>query len=162
MLNIKTFKQLHSDAMGIGEIQGNLNQRLADVYRDNKASADYLEWVTATARDDSQGRAVQDKFALEVKAVQKNINLANTQKLMVNGKLTKEPALKKVRLMRANKPLMNDGLVTEQDIKAKKYFFITTDVTPPSEKPLDEKVANFMTRNTCTKKQLLKILAKMD
>jgi hypothetical protein len=161
-MNIKSFKQLHNEAMGLGEAQGNLNQKLADIYRDKKASGEYLAWVSATARDDSQGRIVQDNFALQVKAVQRNINLANTQKIMVNGKLTKEPALKKVRLLRANKPLVTAGFVTEKDVKDKTYFFITTDVTPPKEQPLKQKVTNFMSRNDVTKKQLLKVLTELD
>ena len=113
IMNIKSFKQMHTNAMGIGEAQGQLNQQLADTYRNEKDRADYLNWLTATARDDSQGRMVQDKFALEIKAVQKNINLANTQKLMVNGSLTKESPEDKVRLLRANKPLLEQ----EADVK---------------------------------------------
>lgn len=157
-MNIKTFKQLHNDAMGLGESQSKINQTLADIYRDKKASVAYLNWVTDTHRDDSQGAIVQKNFAKEVKAVQKNINLANTQKLMLKGEITKEPLTQKVRLMRANKPLMNQGLVSEQDIKDKRYFFITTDITPAVERSCDENVEKFMARHGYTKKQMLKAL----
>lgn len=160
-MNIKSFQNVHNNAMGLGEAQGKLNQQLADIYRDKKVNADYLEWVTATHRDDSQGKIVQDKFAEQVKAVQKNINLANTQKLMLKGEITKEPLTQKVRLLRANKPLMNQGFVTEQDIKDKKYFFITTDITPAAEKSCDENVEKFMARHGYTKKQMLKALQNL-
>ena len=161
IMNIKSFKQMHTNAMGIGEAQGQLNQQLADTYRNEKDRADYLNWLTATARDDSQGRMVQDKFALEIKAVQKNINLANTQKLMVNGSLTKESPEDKVRLLRANKPLLEQGKVTQKDIDNKQYFFIVTPNEPASEVSEDKKVSNFMTKNNFSKKQMLKILAKL-
>tara|TARA_R110002167_G_scaffold284078_1_gene489288 strand:- start:141 stop:641 length:501 start_codon:yes stop_codon:yes gene_type:complete len=161
IMNIKSFKQMHTNAMGIGEAQGKLNQQLADTYRNETDRADYLNWLTATARDDSQGRMVQDKFALEIKAVQKNINLANTQKLMVNGSLTKESPEDKVRLLRANIPLLNAGKVTQKDIDNKQYFFIVTPNEPASEVSDDKKVGNFMTKNNFSKKQMLKILAKL-
>ena len=161
IMNIKSFKQMHTNAMGIGEAQGQLNQQLADTYRNEKDRADYLNWLTATARDDSQGSMVQDKFALEIKAVQKNINLANTQKLMVNGSLTKESPEDKVRLLRANIPLLNAGKVTQKDIDNKQYFFIVTPNEPASEVSDDKKVGNFMTKNNFSKKQMLKILAKL-
>ena len=160
-MNIKSFQNVHNNAMGLGEAQGKLNQQLADIYRDKKVQADYLTWVTATHRDDSQGKIVQDRFAEQVKAVQKNINLANTQKLMLKGEITKEPLTQKVRLLRANKPLMNQGFVTEQDIKDKKYFFITTDITPAAEKSCDENVEKFMSRHGYTKKQMLKALQNL-
>ena len=161
IMNIKSFKQMHTNAMGIGEAQGKLNHQLADTYRNETDRADYLNWLTATARDDSQGRMVQDKFALEIKAVQKNINLANTQKLMVNGSLTKESPEDKVRLLRANIPLLNAGKVTQKDIDNKQYFFIVTPNEPASEVSDDKKVGNFMTKNNFSKKQMLKILAKL-
>ena len=161
IMNIKSFKQMHTNAMGIGEAQGKLNQQLADTYRNETDRADYLNWLTATARDDSQGRMVQDKFALEIKAVQKNINLSNTQKLMVNGSLTKESPEDKVRLLRANIPLLNAGKVTQKDIDNKQYFFIVTPNEPASEVSDDKKVGNFMTKNNFSKKQMLKILSKL-
>ena len=77
---------------------------------------------------------------------------------MLKGEITKEPLTQKVRLLRANKPLMNQGFVTEQDIKDKKYFFITTDITPAAEKSCDENVEKFMARHGYTKKQMLKAL----
>ena len=152
---------MHTNAMGLGEAQGRLNQQLADTYRNEKGRVDYLNWLTATARDDSQGRMVQDKFALEIKAVQKNINLVNTQKLMVNGSLTKESPEDKVRLIRANKPLLEQGKVTQKDIDNKQYFFIVTPNEPASEVSEDKKVSNFMTKHNISKKKMLKILAKL-
>ena len=161
-MNTKSFIQLHQEARGLQESGSALNQKLAKLYADKKQSAEYLTWVTATARDDSQGRAVQEEFALQIKAVQRNINLSNTQQYMIKGKLTKDSLTQKVRLMRANKPLMESGHVTQKDIDNKQYFFITTDITPPAERPLKDKLESFMTRHNVNKKALLKVLGTLD
>ena len=161
-MNTKNFIQLHREARGLQESGSLLNQKLAKLYKNEKEKADYLTWLTATARDDSQGKAVQDEFALQIKAVQRNINLSNTQQYMINGKLTKDSLVKKVRLMRANKPLLASGHVSQKDIDNKQYFFITTDILPPADKPLTERLANFMTRHNVNKKAMLDALKEVE
>ena len=129
-MNTKQFKQLHSDAVGLGEIGNKINVTIGNMFRNKADRSSYLEWLTATARDDSQGSIVAKQVATEVKAVQKNVNLTNTQKLMLTGKVGKEALTEKVRLVRANKPLMAQGKVTQSDIDNKQYFFIVTDIVP--------------------------------
>jgi len=129
-MEIKNFKQLHKDAVGLGVSSAKINVTLGKIYNSPTDQAKYLTWTTATAKDTSQGKVFSDNFAKEVKAVQKNVNLTNTQKLMLWGEVRKEALDKKVRLMRANKPLLTKGLCTQAEIDAKVYKFIVTDIVP--------------------------------
>ena len=124
-MNKKHFEKLHIDAVGLGNQAEAINKTIGTMFRNKTDRANYLYWVTETAKDDRQGSEVQKLFAKQIKAVQKNINLTNTQKLMLNGKVSTEALTEKVRLIRANRPMLANGECTQMDIDNKQYFFIT-------------------------------------
>jgi|MGYP003627296460 hypothetical protein len=128
-MNVTNFKNLHSDALGLGEKAGMISETIAKMFTNKVDKQSYLDWITSTAKDTTGGEIVQKKFAKEIKAVQNQINLTNTQKRMLTGQVTKEALTEKVRLIRACKPLLTKGKCTQSDIDNKQYFFITEKVT---------------------------------
>jgi hypothetical protein len=156
-MEIKNFKQLHRDAVGLGESSAKINVTLGKIYNSDTDQAKYLSWTTSTAKDLSQGKAFSDQFALEVKAVQKNVNLTNTQKLMLWGEVRKEALDKKVRFMRANKPLLTKGLCTQAEIDAKAYKFVVSDIVP-IEHTFETDLIALMTKYSADNSDVKKVL----
>ena len=118
------FSKLHGeldiDQEGKGGLYGNnIMSRLAAIYRNETDRAKYLIWLT----EKTQMRYINPQ---EVKGIQKNINRDATQRLMLEL-IEKDKLTQRVRLMRANKPLLRKGLCTQSEINAKEYLFIVED-----------------------------------
>ena len=157
-MNEQTFIKLHNDAIGLGEMGGKINATLGKMFNNKQDRSKYLEWITTKAKDSSAGEIVQKQFAKQIKAVQKNINLTNTQKLMLWGEVRTDALTEKVRLIRANKPLLDKGDCTETDVKNKTYFFITEPVAEPPKHDFKTDLDVLMKRYGATMKDIPKAL----
>jgi len=125
--NTKIFIDMHREAVNVKNGLGKLDKRtdgigetLAKIYRSGTKNAEYLEWLTASKYNGSVNKQ-------SLKAIQNNVNKSATQKMMLSCG-DKEKPTQKVRLMRANKPLMNKGLCTQMQIDEEQYMFITEKV----------------------------------
>ncbi len=126
--NTKIFTDMHREAVNVKNGLGKLDKRtdgigetLAKIYRSGTQNAEYLTWLTDSVKNGTiQGQSV--------KAIQNNANKASTQKMMLSCG-DKEKPTQKVRLMKANIPLMNKGLCTQMQIDTHQYMFITEKVT---------------------------------
>ena len=64
-MNVTNFKNLHSDALGLGEKAGMISETIAKMFTNKVDRQSYLDWITSTAKDTTGGEIVQKKFAKE-------------------------------------------------------------------------------------------------
>ena len=129
---MENYKKMHQSAIVKGELAEQLNQQIAETYINEHNQ--YVNWLNAQLRDDS--------FKAEVKAMQDNINLASTQKLML-GLKAKDTLEQRIRLKTANKTLLNAELVSFQQVETKAYVWIIEDIEPKAEVTYEELKAKF-------------------
>ena len=101
--------------------------RFAAIYRDKTDRVKFLLWLTEQIQN-------LDIPPQEVKGIQNIINKNPTQRLML-GLTEKEKPTQRVRLLRANKPLLSKGLCSQSQIYAQEYLFIVEDLNSHSKLP---------------------------
>ena len=148
------FLSMHNQAL---EHDGNalaLNKIIAGVVRNKTDNASYLKWVTVHAHSKDNAQSV--------KAIQNKLNKSTTQR-MVFGLDDKTPLTQKVRLVKANKPMMAKGYFTqaELDTNPKPYKFITSEVVV-KEYTFAERLQKLVDSYALTKAQVVKQVDKID
>jgi len=129
---MENYKKMHKSAIVKGELAEQLNKQIAETYINEHNK--YVNWLNVQLRDDS--------FKAEVKAMQDNINLSSTQKLML-GLKAKDTLEQRIRLKTANKTLLNAELVSFQQVEAKAYVWIIEDIEQKPEATYEELKAKF-------------------
>ena len=116
----KDFDKLYEDLnIGIYEThQGRkmFMSKFAAIYLNKTDKVNFLLWLT----EKNQMGVMHPQ---EVKGIQNTINKIPTQRLML-GLTEKDKLTQRVRLMRANKPLLRKGLCSKSQIYAQEYLFI--------------------------------------
>ena len=135
------------------------NVTLAGIYSDKQTQAKYCTWVTAYAYNNG----VKDEVkAQTMKKFQNRLNKTATQRLCF-GLGDKEDLTHKVRLVRANKPLTEDGHFTQAELNATvkpfKFIKLVNDrPTPTFEQRLQKLVDSYK----LTKAQVVKQVDKIN
>ena len=148
------FLSMHNQAL---EHDGNelaLNKIIAGVIRSKVDSVNYLKWVTVHAHSKDNAQSV--------KAIQNKTNKSTTQRMVFDID-AKTPLTQKVRLVRANKPMVAKGLFTqaELDTTPKPYKFITSEVVV-KEYTFAERLQKLVDSYQLTKVQVVKQVDKID
>ncbi len=117
-MNNEEFEDLH-EKLRISKIKEDgenelIMEQVAALYLNKANRPNYLNWLTENAK-------IYD-MAKEIKRIQNCINKHSTQRLMLgipkDGRLTQ-----RVRLKKANLPLLKKGLCTVEQINASEYLF---------------------------------------
>jgi|TARA_B100000929_G_scaffold71389_1_gene54651 DNA-directed RNA polymerase specialized sigma subunit len=117
-VNNEEFEDLH-EKLRISKIKEDgenelIMEQVAALYLNKANRPNYLNWLTENAK-------IYD-MAKEIKRIQNCINKHSTQRLMLgipkDGRLTQ-----RVRLKKANLPLLKKGLCTVEQINASEYLF---------------------------------------
>ena len=87
------------------------NVTLSGIYSDKVTNKNYCKWVTTYAYNNG---AKNEKIAQSVKKFQNRLNKSATQRLCF-GLSDKETLTHKIRLVRANKPLTEQGYLHRQN-----------------------------------------------
>ena len=136
-----------------------LNVTLAGIYSNKVTQSKYCEWVTAYAYNNG----VKDEVvAQSMKKFQNRLNKTATQRLCF-GLGDKEELTHKIRLVKANKPLTEDGHFTQTELNAKvkpfKFIKLVNDrPTPTFEQRLQKLVDSYK----LTKAQVVKQVDKIN
>ena len=135
------------------------NVTLAGIYSDKQTQAKYCTWVTAYAYNNG----VKDEVkAQTMKKFQNRLNKTATQRLCF-GLGDKEDLTHKIRLVKANKPLTEDGHFTQAELNATvkpfKFIKLVNDrPTPTFEQRLQKLVDSYK----LTKAQVVKQVDKIN
>jgi DNA-directed RNA polymerase specialized sigma subunit len=97
-----------------------LQSEIAKIYQNQKERATFLSWITEKAKN-------KNTNPRNIKKIQISIAAITTQRLMFDL-AERDKLTKKVRLMRANLPLMRKGLCSHSEVKAKEYLFIVEEL----------------------------------
>jgi hypothetical protein len=125
---------------------------IAGVLRNEVDTKQFLVWISKKAIPTSQDAVVKITTAQSIKNFQNCINKAPTQKLIFGLEPT-DKLTSKLRLKRANKQLLKDGLCTDADIKSKDYFLFET-VIPEVVRDATEQLQKVQKEFQLTQKEL--------
>ena len=121
-MNNKDFEKLYED-LNTGIYKDGRKMfmcKFAEIYLDKTDSVNFLLWLTEKTK-----MGVMNPQ--QVKGIQNIINKTPTQRLML-GLTEKDKLTQRVRLMRANKPLLRKGLCSQSQIYSQEYLFIVEDL----------------------------------
>jgi len=151
----KDAEKLSKDSNGLKQRDTGLGVRIADTFKGATSRNEYTAFLTNYARMDGLTETVKEVRRNGIKKIQKVVNLASTQKLMFS--LGAEATLdKKVRLVKANKKLLEQKLVSKAQVKAKEYLFLETKIETLT---FDEKLKNLMDTFDMTNE---KVIARLN
>ncbi|MCH9624839.1 MAG: hypothetical protein S4CHLAM27_12770 [Chlamydiia bacterium] len=155
--NVSEFQAMHHEAGLIAKGMGNyanrdndLGDRVTAIYKSETKQGEYLAWLSEHMQINDT-----DNAKAETKRVQRVIANANTQRKM-QGLDKKAELESKVRLMRANKPLLEKKLCTAEQVKSKTYMFI---VESKPKADFKKSLENLMTKFNVDKEKAQSILA---
>ena len=150
----KDAEKLAKDSTGLKQRDTGIGERISDTFKGATSRDEYTAFLTNYARMDGLTETVKEVRRNGIKKIQKVINLASTQKLMFSLG-DDAPLEKKVRLMKANKKLLEKKLVTKAQVKAKEYLFIETKIETLT---FDEKLKNLMETFDMTSDKVIALL----
>lgn len=135
-----------------------LNEQLAGIYKDNATATKYCKWVTDYAHNEG---VKNEKVAQSIKKFQNRLNKTATQRLCF-GLADKEKLTHKVRLVRANKPLTDEGHFTTAELNAtpKPFKFIKF-VNETTEPTFEQRLQKLVDSYKLTKAQVVKQVDKL-
>ena len=135
-----------------------LNVTLAGIYSDKVTNAKYCKWVTGYAYNNG---AKNEVIAQSVKKFQNRLNKSATQRLCF-GLGDKETLTHKIRLVRANKPLTEQGYFTQTELQStvKPFKFIKL-VNDKPEKTFEQRLQKLVDSYKLTKAQVVKKVDKI-
>lgn len=117
-MNDQEFKDLHKkiiiNVRDDSEVEESITSKLVEIYHNETDRQNYLDWLTINTKIHHMPQ--------EVKTVQNIINQAPTQRAIFRIS-NKEKLTEKVRLMRANNPLLYRGLCSQEQVDNKEYLF---------------------------------------
>jgi len=135
-----------------------LNETLAGIYKDTATQSKYCKWVTDYAHNNGVKNEV---VAQSIKKFQNRLNKTATQRLCF-GLGDKDKLTHKVRLVRANKPLVESGHFTTAELNAtpKPFKFVKFDNDTP-EPTFEERLQKLVNSYQLTKAQVIKQVDKI-
>jgi len=129
-LNNEEFKNLHKkitiNVRNDREIEESITSLLVEIYHNETDRQNYLNWLTINTKIHHMPQ--------EVKSVQNTINKTATQRSIFRMS-KKEKLTQRVRLMRANKPLLYRGLCTQEQVDNKEYLFHVENLSYKGDSP---------------------------
>lgn len=124
------FEKLHKDAEKLAKDSNGLKQRdtglgirIAETFKGATSRDEYTAFLTNHAKMDGLTETAKVIRRNGIKKIQKVVRLGSTQRLMFSLKKD-APIEKKVRLMKANKTLLADKLVTKAQVNNKEFLFV--------------------------------------
>ena len=117
-MNDQEFKSLHNkitiNVRDDRELEESISSQFVEIYHNEADRQNYLNWLTINTKIIHMPQ--------EVKSVQNCINKTTMQRAIF--RMSKQENLtQRVRLMRANKPLLYRGLCTQEQVDNKEYLF---------------------------------------
>ena len=127
-MNDQEFKDLHKkiiiNVRDDSEVEESITSKLVEIYHNETDRQNYLDWLTINTKIHHMPQ--------EVKTVQNIINQAPTQRAIFRIS-NKEKLTEKVRLMRANNPLLYRGLCSQEQVDNKEYLFHVDNLSSKGE-----------------------------
>lgn len=155
-MNKQDFKNIIKDAVEGQRGALQINQRLAEMYRNEKDRKGFIEYLKEQVISNPNVKA-------EVQAVQNNLNMLTTQKLMLWGSTTppkeglKSPEVK-VRLVKATAKMYDKGLVSPTDALAGNYVFIEQEKKPAEVKTFEQEVLALLKKHGKSQNDLVQFI----
>ena len=135
-----------------------LNETLAGIYKDKVTQSKYCKWVTDYAHNEG---VKNERVAQSIKKFQNRLNKTATQRLCF-GLSDKDKLTHKVRLVRANKPLTDEGHFTTAELNATpKPFKFVKFVNDTPEPTFEQRLQKLVTSYKLTKAQVIKQVDKI-
>jgi hypothetical protein len=109
---------------------------IAKVYRSGTDNTAWLEYFTQQVVN----KAIKPS---EIKLMQNNIGKKATQRKMFSLDDKAKPT-QRVRLMKGNKTLYKDGLITQKELDSKAYLWVIDKIKKPTEKTAKDKLQSII------------------
>ena len=156
-MNKQDFKNIIKEAVAGQKGALQINQRLAEMYRNEKDRKGFIGYLREQVVSNPNIKA-------EVQAVQNNINLLATQKMMLWGDSAIPPKEgmktpeQRISLKMATPSMYDKGLVSPTDALAKNYTFIVEERKKTEPKTFEQEVIALLKKHTKSPQDLVQFI----
>ena len=145
-MNKQDFKNIIKEAVAGQKGALQINQKLANMYRNEKDRKGFIEYL-------NEQKVSNPNIKAEVQAVQNNLNQLTTQKMMLWGDSAIPPKEgmktpdQRVSLKMATSGLYDKGLCSPTDALAKNYVFIVEERKKTEPKSFEQEILALMKKH---------------
>ena len=156
-MNKQDFKNIIKEAVDGQKGALQINKRLAEMYRNEKDRKGFIAYL-------NEQKDSNPNIKNEVQAVQNNINLLATQKMMLWGDSAIPPKEgmktpeQRISLKMATPSMYDKGLVSPTDALAKNYTFIVEERKKTEPKTFEQEVIALLKKHTKSPQDLVQFI----